>query len=313
MALSTVMIGTLGVSYKFVLEDFDPLFAMGLRTLIASGAVAAITWKFAHKSFRKSTVKHLMISAFLHATASILFILGLKETFALNSAILALLSPVLIYIGSIVFLRESYDTRSLIGAGISLMGGVLLVGAPLMQGESLSANKGDILIFLSIIVLTVMFLHTKRLYEDITAHQILSYRMLMSGAVIIGVSAVSGESFDVSAVSWQAWAGLAYAAIIIGALALLLLYSALNYMKAEDTASLFYLNPLAGVLASALVLGERLEDSALIAGSIIVVGVLLAHPAHMNRMHMYEAIQQEEHILKKWLNHGLALAHIKRS
>lgn len=311
MAFATVLIGTFGVSSKIVLQYFDPLLAGGLRLLLSSFAIAVFSMHMQHKVLNRRVGIKMILNACMHTTFSVLYFIGLNRSQAINSALLGLLTPMFIYIGSIVFLKESFIPKTLLGAAVSLIGGVALVAVPAFEEGSFTLSQGDLFLLLAYVVLAATVLHTKQLYKDVTPHQILSYRMLFGSIVLISLSMLFGESLDVGIVPWSGWLALVYSAVIVGGIGLMIFYAALKYMKAEESAALFYVDPLVAVVASAAVLGEQLGEGALIAGALIVCGVLISHPAHVHRMHYYHAPQHEENLLRRFLEKTLHLAHLK--
>jgi len=314
MAVAATIIGTYIAVTKFILQDIEPVLSIALRNLGVAGVIALITWSYQHKpvSFRCSRL--LIFNGCLHGLQSMMFVIGLERTQAINGSLLWLLLPVFIYIGSIVFLREPFKGQALLGALVSLTGGLLLVLGPLLsEGGEVTFNWGDMLMLGAVFILSINILQTKTLYQYITPHQILIYKMLMSGIALLVGSALLGESFDVSQVSWQAWVALAYSIIFTGAIGLLLFYGALRYMRAEDSASFIYIEPLMGVITSAVFLGESLDETALIAGSVIVLGVLITHPAHVHRLHFYQAPKgHHENILRRLMAVSKQLANVKK-
>ena len=77
------------------------------------------------------------------------------------------------------------------------------------------------------------------------------------------------------ALPWWAFAGIVYSGAISAALASLLWYAAVRHLGAARTGIYANLESLFAVLASALLLEERVAMTALVGGTVVVAGVLL--------------------------------------
>lgn len=110
--------------------------------------------------------------------------------------------------------------------------------------------------------------------------------MLMGGAALLILSAVTGEfsSVQLGAVSARSWLALAYL-IVIGSIVAFSAYGiAIRALPTATVATYAYVNPVIAVLLGALILGEQLTP-AMIGGGVLVVGAVVlvvrrSPPAH---------------------------------
>jgi drug/metabolite transporter (DMT)-like permease len=100
-------------------------------------------------------------------------------------------------------------------------------------------------------------------------------QMLAGGAVLAVVGLVSGERFDVAAVSGRSWVALA-GLIVFGSVVAYSCYVWLLTVAPTELVSTYaYVNPVIAVLLGTLFLGEVITAWVLLAGAAIVASVVL--------------------------------------
>jgi drug/metabolite transporter (DMT)-like permease len=101
--------------------------------------------------------------------------------------------------------------------------------------------------------------------------------MLMGGAVLLILSAATGEfsSLHLGQVSARSWLALAYL-IVIGSIVAFSAYGIANRLLPTATVATYaYVNPVIAVLLGTLILGENLTTMMIIGGVLIVGAVVL--------------------------------------
>jgi drug/metabolite transporter (DMT)-like permease len=101
--------------------------------------------------------------------------------------------------------------------------------------------------------------------------------MLIGGAVLLVLSAVTGEfsSLHLGQVSARSWLALAYL-IVIGSIVAFSAYGiAVRTLPTATVATYAYVNPVIAVLLGALILGENLTTMMIIGGVLIIGAVVL--------------------------------------
>lgn len=92
------------------------------------------------------------------------------------------------------------------------------------------------------------------------------------------------------------WWSLLYSIVVNGVLATTLYYYALRFIKAEHTALIFYIDPLVGMLAAALALGESLSVATAFGGVIIMVGIVISHTHASRVLHKVHLPSRQQNI-----------------
>lgn len=276
---------------KVIGEEVPTFFFVGLRyTLI--GVCFLVAAHILHDfKVRPKAVRWLVLLAALQTISIFGWFYGLQYTKAINVSLFDLLIPIVVYVGSIFFLHEPRSNRALSGSLVALVGGVMLFGAP-RAVESSSELFGNGLILGSAIGTAFVILLTKKLFAYASRNTILGICFFITGMVGLLVSSVFDDLSMLSDISAKVGVLMVVSVLVTGAFSLGLYYAALKHMRAEDSASLFYVNPLIGSIAGVVILGETMSNAALIAAGVIVLGVIISHPIHINRLLFY----QKEHI-----------------
>lgn len=284
VVIATIIFGTNAVALKIAVETMDPLLFSALRFF----AVGVILLLFI-KSFVFLKKPHILIQLFLASCMITIFVafhaLGVSQSGALKASVFSLIAPVFVYIFSVSMLHEPLIKRVMVGGIISLLGSILLVGLPAILGQNLA--RGDIFLLVAYVALAASVVHAKYLYKWLEPTEILGIRFTLSGLALLVFVLIVHDFSTLPVGDPLSWSLLLYGIVVTGVVGNSLYYKALNRIRAEDAAPIFYLEPMVGALGAALLLGERLDSGAIIGMSIIVVGVLFAYPHHNKLMHHY--------------------------
>ena len=288
MSIATVFLALNSTLAKIAMEYLPVFFYTGSRYMVIGAMFILLA------QYRKERIVHTQqsiaghaVQIALQAITGLAWMYGVSLTDPINASIAFLLSPILIYVGSVIFLGEPRSNKALAGSLIALVGGALLIGAPTLNGDGSQQMIGNGLLLLSAASLASLIIHTKKMYAFASRNYILGVRFFATGIVAFLLSIGLDETSAVGSASVEAWVALALAITLGGVIGLSIFYQALKHMRAEDSAALFYIDPLAGSVIAALVLGNTLSPAALVATSFIVLGVVVAHPVHIHRTVFY--------------------------
>ncbi len=284
VVFATMLFGTNAVALKVAVETMDPLLFASLRFL----AVGVVLLLFI-KNFAFLKNGHVLIQLFIASCMILVFVashaLGVAQSGALKASIFSLVTPVFVYIFSVSMLHEPLIKRVMFGGIVSLMGSLLLVGLPAILGQSLA--RGDLFLLIAYIALAASVVDAKYLYKWLKPTEILGIRFTLSGLALLVFVLIVHDFSTLPVGDPLAWSLLLYGIVVTGVIGNSLYYKALNKIRAEDAAPIFYLDPMVGAVGAALLLGERLDPGAIVGMGIIVAGVLLAYPHHNRLMHHY--------------------------
>ena len=261
-----------------------PTFTYTTSRYLMAGSLMLMMGYFAGQSLVKVKHRDMVIQATLQTVMALSWFYGLSLTQAINSSIIFLLTPIIVYVGSILFLKEPRSNRALSGSLIAFSGGVLMFGAPALGSGTREELLGNGLLLISSASLAAVVLHGKKVITDQNIHTLLGVRFLSAGMGAAVLALLFEQPADITNATTSSLVALLISGTVAGALGLIIFYKALEHMRAEESATLFYIDPLIGTIAATVVLGEMLNDSTLVAAGVIIAGVMISHPVHIHRM-----------------------------
>lgn len=282
-ALSVVYVvwGSTYLAIAVVIETMPPLIANGARFLTASLLMALILVVLRGPSRLRVSARALGSSALLGVGLLAVGIgtVSLGERYVPSGIAALLIAAVPLWV---VLLRTATHDRpgwrTLLGVGVGL-GGLAFM---LLPGgtQPASGDDHDVVVW-SIAILAgsacwafFSFL-SPRLPVPADPFVMSTYELLAGGIALVAVGLLRGETLspgDYSARSWWAWAYLA----VVGSLAAYTVYVwLLGNAPLSLVATYAYVNPVVAVLLGWWVKGEPLTSDVVIAGSIVLAGVVL--------------------------------------
>jgi len=262
---------------KLALAGMGPWTMVALRQ--AFGVVALLALDRATRSASRKTEPFsrrdwgllLLLSWAGFALPQILLAKGIALSTGTNGALLSPLEPIGILLGGALFLRERLTPVRVASVAIGCAGASLIV----MQGAvrpELGNPFGDGLIVLGHLAWAIYTLAAKPLLERHDAMRV-SLATVWLSIPPLALLAL-GEPFSLArALPVLGWViALAFVASALGQWAW---NWALGRMSAGTMAALIFVQPVVGLAAGRLVLGEPVGTLALVGATVILVGVML--------------------------------------
>lgn len=284
VAFSMTIAGTNAVALKFASNTMNPLVFGSLRAT----AIGLILFLFVGNYKKILTLANIR-RIFPGVILLVLFIgfhaLGVSQSGALKASIYSLTIPVFVYIFAVTLLHEPLIKRIFFGGLLTLFGSAMMIGVPVILGQSIVLS--DMFLLAAYAFLAGAVVHGKYMFKWLTPNELLSVRFLMSGIILLGFTLYFYEPGAFIVGSGAAWLVLLYAITISGVVSNTLYYRGLVKLKAEQTAPLYYIDPMAGTILASFLLGEQLELAAAFGVAVIVAGVFISYPHHHIVLHNY--------------------------
>ncbi len=264
---------------KLIMTAIDPLPMMFLRAAVSSVVLALILvgsgrWRVPAPHEARPLVLVSLVGFTLN---QLLYSYGLHLTTASHSGLIFTLTPLFVFVLSHWLGHVKIAGLDLVGLVLGIAGAALILGVPIVAGEWAGGAVllGDLLTVGAAItwgVWTILAAPILRRHGTLLG----TAWITMAGSIGLLPLAVPGlVSQDWGRVPWVAFAGLAYAATVAGALGSLLWYAAVRRIGAARTAIYANMESFFAVVAAAVMLGERVAWTSLVGGAAIVAGVLL--------------------------------------
>lgn len=136
-------------------------------------------------------------------------------------------------------------------------------------------------------------LYTKQQALEFNPYFSLGLQMVISGVVVYGISAVSGQTIPVSEIPWQSWVSMAYLAIFGSVISFIAYLYALQKLPIGQVSIYAYINPVVAILIGTLLFDEDFSIFIAIGGIVTLAGVYMVN----------EAFRKKQTVMKEAAEH----------
>lgn len=252
------------------------LFA-GLRFTLAGILVilfmSIVKGQFLMPKSMKTVSRICILSCFQTILQYVLFYIGLAHTNGVKGSIIEASNVfIAIFVASLIFRQEKLTSKKLIGSLIGFAGVVFIN----LKGLTFDLNIGDICIFLSTFAYAMSSVLLKRYSKEEDSVMLSGYQFLLGGIFMIIAGLVFGGRLTVF--TFNGGVLLLYLAFI-SAMAYSLWATLLTYNPISKVAVMGFLNPVFGVILSAIILkeGDVINYRSVIALILVCIGICIVY------------------------------------
>jgi drug/metabolite transporter (DMT)-like permease len=184
--------------------------------------------------------------------------------------------PLLIALLGTVIASEKLTIYAVAGLVVASAGTVLLISNDLhWEGGGASFLWGCTLMFVATAAFALYAVASKPLVRKYGAFSIAAMSVLLSAAMLVMLLARPSTIQVAVAMTQRNWLDMAYVLVFSTFICSITWNYGASRLPAATSGAFFYLMPVIGVFAGALLLGETLKYSTLIGGALILVGVAI--------------------------------------
>jgi drug/metabolite transporter (DMT)-like permease len=226
---------------------------------------------------RRDVLPFLACGTLGMALNSYLWATGLHLTTASHSGLIFTVTPLFVFVLSHLLGHLRIGRRDSLGLGLGLGGALLIVGAPLLAGgDSGGASPlGDGLTAASAIIWglwTLLAMSLLRRYDTLRST---AWLTTISALTLLPLALPGLLAFPLERLTPGVLLAFLYSGTVAGVAGGLLWYSAVRRLGAARTMVYANMESFFAVMFAALILGERVEVTALLGGVAVIAGVVL--------------------------------------
>ncbi|MBI4270133.1 MAG: DMT family transporter [Candidatus Rokubacteria bacterium] len=261
------------VAIKLGLRDAPPLRLAALRFVLGGAAVALWAWatgRLAGLRVAPGDLRPLAVVGFLFIVQIATMNVGTHLTSAAHSAILLNLYGVhTVVLAHFLIPGDRLSARKVAGALVAYGGIVLLFGRQLSVGAPTLA--GDAIMVLSSIALGLRTVYMARIVQRLDPVIVLLSQIVVGVVVFVALSWL----LEPAATRWTPGLALtlAYQGLVVAGFNFVVNLWLLQRYRPSALAGFFLSQPIFGVLAAALVVGDPLTPDLLAASVAVAVGI----------------------------------------
>jgi drug/metabolite transporter (DMT)-like permease len=264
---------------KIGARELAPLFMAGLRSLVASACL--YIWMKAKGVTlfpSKRILVHGIVVGLLFGSEFGLIYVGLGYTLASRTYILVYTSPFFVALGAHFFLEGDRLNPWKAGGLILAFAGVVALFMKDLGSFSLSALPGDLMALAGGALWGSTTVYVKKYLSHRTVPlQTLFYQVLFSAPLLLFMSVVLEDTI-VSSFSLAAGFSVFYQCIIVAFLSYLVWFKLIHRYPVSLLHGFSFFTPVFGVfLSGALILGEVVSPSLIVALALVSLGTVLVN------------------------------------
>lgn len=257
LLLVQLAFGGFHVVAKAVLSSLSPLAVVGLRVAFATPLLVLLAWRRDRYVPARRDLPLLALLGGLGVFANqILFILGLRQTTAINAAILMPSLPVFAAASAALLGIERIGPRRLLGIVLSVAGALVMVN-PLRFSADRGMAFGNLLILVNCLCYALFLVLQRPLLKRIPWRTLIAASFVFGGAGVLAVSLPALAAVDYAAVPARAWWAVGYIVLLATVFAYAVNTWAVRRSSPALVAAYGTVQPLVTTLLAVAFLGER--------------------------------------------------------
>ncbi|MCZ8198261.1 MAG: EamA family transporter [Flavobacterium sp.] len=270
--------GTTYLGIRVAVESIPPWFITSIRQGIAALIVLGILlYKKQLSWIGWNNLKYQLIPSLLMIVIANGFTTIAEQTLPSGlTSIMSALSPVIIFIGGILFGIEKPRLKGFIGVLLGFLGVVFIFRNGL--DDILDPNYKTGMLFLSIAILSWsagMVYSKKHTHKSNNIALNLFYQFSISSLIQFALAFIFSSNTDVNTWSLRSISAVLYLAVFGSVLAFFCYYYALKRVTVLQVSILNYINIVIAVFLGWLVLDEIITIDFIIATALIILGVFI--------------------------------------
>jgi drug/metabolite transporter (DMT)-like permease len=264
-----VLGGLNAIAAKASVRELDPFWSAGSRFIVAGLILIIVVLASGRALPRGASLRGAVLYGAVALAASYGFVYpALREVPAATAMVFIALVPLETFALSVLQGQERFRAQGLVGALISV-GGVLVI---VWQQLGAEVSVGSIALLL---IGTLFISEGAILLKSIPRADPFATNgvaMLVSGVILLGVSAVAGETWTAPTEA-ATWVAMAYI-VLFGSIGLFGLYVfAIRRWTASAVSYTTLLMPLVTLPVAAVLLGEPITIPFLVGASVVLLGI----------------------------------------
>jgi len=280
--------------FKYVLTDIPPFTLAFIRFFVAGLIFIPFMMRNGH-ALKGKYLLHIILGGIWGISINVaFFFLGLQLAPSINVHIIGSLAPIVLYILSLVILKERAHPQIVKGMIISLLGAAVIVFAPILKAGIIhdtsysvsSQIMGNAFFVLSMLGAVLIVIHTKKIAAKVDAFTITGIQFLVGAISFFPFMLNELQTWSFSQLTGVSWIGILYGVFFSSALAYFLHNYAIAKISAQQIGIYGYIMPIIAVIVAIPLLKEYPDVFFLLGAVLVFIGMFISerHP-HYRKMH----------------------------
>lgn len=279
LAVTMVVWGGTWVAARYAVQTVAPLGVAVWRFLFAAASLLLLVF-WQHGRLPGVSRREALLLAALGATGiffyNLFFLFGMQHISAGRGALVVATTPVMTLLAAAWLLREGMSIAKALGSVLALIGCLTVIG----KGDPLALFDGKVgageTLILGCAVMWAAYTLLGRLgTRTLSALVMTAYASCAGFLMLLIVALIIAPSHLVPDYTPGAWGAILFLGLFGTTLGFTWFSAAVQEIGAQRASVFVNLVPVAAAVQGAMLLGERLDISALVGGTLVIAGVLL--------------------------------------
>jgi len=218
----------------------------------------------------------LILSSLLLIGANGLTTVAEKNLTSSLASLISALSPVFIFIGSMIIGMEKFTIRTLVGLLMGFSGVIFIFWDGLSELSNPDYRNGLIVMILALLGWATGTIYTKKLHvQNNNLFLNLFYQFAWAGIIQLIFAFSFSDKIEVETWSVKSISAIIYLAVFGSVLAFFAYNYLLKTLLPTQVSMLSYVNTIISIFLSWLILGESISEKFIIATALIISGVFI--------------------------------------
>ncbi len=250
-----------------------------------------LLYPFVHKKIDYPDLKNkwLWMFSLSGITLNIIFFFSaLQRTASINAPIIGSAGPVMVLVGSVIFLREKVKKTAIIGTVVSLLGILLIIFQPLLEKGMNGEITGNFLLIMATLGAVISTVVGRKFLTPQNAAGMTFWSMLIGTLTFFPfmlLEYVNNPGWMAN-LDYRGVTGIIFGGVFSSLIAYTIYDWALAKLPAYRTSVFTYIDPIVAIIIAIPLLGEKITIPFVIGSTLVFVGILIAeHRLHYHPLH----------------------------
>lgn len=289
LIITNVIWGAASPIFKFALGNIPPFTLAFIRFFLAS----FIFLPLVIKKWQKISFSDLFLAClagFFGITVNIaFFFLGLLKAPSINAPIITSSAPIILFLFSVIFLKERPKRTVFLGMFIALIGTLTIILSPfLLDGKKfvLGQFSGNLFFVLAMLGMVLKPIFNKKTSVRINVYQITFIEFIFGALTFLPFMFGELQKWSFNQLDVRGLTGIIFGVFFSSALAYFLFNWGISKLPAQEVGIFYYIDPIIALLIAMPLLNEYPTIYYFFGAVLVFLGIFIAekrlhyHPIH---------------------------------
>jgi drug/metabolite transporter (DMT)-like permease len=226
---------------------------------------------------RKDLKRMAVLAVFGVLINQVFFIYGLSITTPINSSIIMISNPIVVFIFTLFILKERITFLKVSGLSLAVIGAAMILSLRGNFEVGSETMAGDLMTLINSISWAIFIIMVKPIMQKYDTTTAMRWIFLFGSLYILPIGFVETIHTDWHAFTAHAVFALVFVVVMTTFLAYFLNVYGLKELSANTVSAYIYLQPFLASLFAILIGGDKLTPTKLISGILIILGLFLVN------------------------------------